>query len=75
MVYAFSTQCAQVPGTRDKRRSEAVADIPRWWMKGDWFDVCSCDIACPCTFGQAPDNGKKGVSLLVKHGVSPDEVG
>ncbi len=34
-----------------------MADIPRWWMKGDWFDVCSCDIACPCTFGRAPDRG------------------
>ena len=33
-----------------------MADIPRWWMKGDWFDVCSCDIACPCEFGQAPTN-------------------
>ena len=33
-----------------------MAEIPRWWMKGDWFDVCSCDIACPCIFAQAPTN-------------------
>ncbi len=33
-----------------------MADIPKWWMKGDWFDVCSCDIACPCEFAQAPTN-------------------
>jgi hypothetical protein len=25
-------------------------------MKGDWFDVCSCAIACPCTFAQPPDD-------------------
>jgi hypothetical protein len=33
-----------------------MADIPQWWMKGDWFDVCSCNIPCPCTFAQAPTN-------------------
>lgn len=31
-----------------------MSDIPRWWMKGDWFDVCSCEIACPCEFAQPP---------------------
>ena len=31
-------------------------DIPNWWMKGDWFDVCSCNIPCPCGFAQAPTN-------------------
>src|SRR5215216_5715609 len=30
--------------------------IPNWWMKGDWFDVCSCNIPCPCGFAQAPTN-------------------
>ena len=25
-------------------------------MKGDWFDVCSCDLPCPCEFGQKPTN-------------------
>jgi len=34
-----------------------MADTPRWWMQGDWFDLCSCDIACPCTFAQPPTNG------------------
>lgn len=27
---------------------------PRWHAKGDWFDVCSCNIPCPCTFAQPP---------------------
>ena len=33
-----------------------MASIPQWWMKGDWFDVCSCNIACPCEFAQPPTN-------------------
>jgi hypothetical protein len=31
-------------------------NIPNWWMKGDWFDVCSCNVPCPCSFAQAPTN-------------------
>ena len=34
-----------------------MADTPNWHIVGDWFDNCSCAIACPCTFAQAPDNG------------------
>ncbi|HIF10048.1 MAG TPA: DUF1326 domain-containing protein [Sneathiellales bacterium] len=33
-----------------------MTDIPKWWAKSDWFDVCSCDIACPCEFAQPPKN-------------------
>ena len=29
-------------------------DIPRWNLSGDWFDVCNCNIPCPCIFAQAP---------------------
>ena len=36
-----------------------MSEIPNWWMKGDWFDVCSCGIPCPCTFAQPP-NGPPG---------------
>lgn len=32
--------------------------IPQWTLKGDWFDVCSCNIACPCEFAQAPTVNK-----------------
>jgi hypothetical protein len=35
-----------------------MTDIPHWWMRGDWFDVCSCDIACPCEFAQPPTNNR-----------------
>lgn len=32
-------------------------DIPRWNLSGDWFDVCKCNIPCPCIFAQAPSYG------------------
>lgn len=32
--------------------------IPKWNASGDWFDVCSCSIPCPCEFAQAPTNGE-----------------
>jgi hypothetical protein len=32
--------------------------VPAWTLKGDWFDVCSCNIACPCEFAQIPTGGK-----------------
>jgi hypothetical protein len=33
-----------------------MANIPQWRAAGDWFDVCSCDIPCPCEFAQPPTN-------------------
>ena len=29
-------------------------EIPEWKVEGDWFDVCSCNVPCPCTFAQPP---------------------
>jgi len=51
-----------------------MADIPQWWMRGDWFDVCSCDIACPCEFAQPPTNNRcEGLLRLhVREGVYGD---
>jgi len=34
-----------------------VAGIPRWQVSGDWFDVCKCNVPCPCTFAQTPSYG------------------
>src|SRR5882724_10377009 len=34
-----------------------ITENPSWHITGDWFDNCSCAVACPCTFAQAPDNG------------------
>ncbi len=45
-------------------------DVPPWQVRGDWFDVCSCNIPCPCEFAQAPtDNYCEGVlAYHIKHG-------
>jgi len=32
-------------------------DVPIWHLSGDWFDVCKCNIPCPCTFAQTPSYG------------------
>lgn len=34
-----------------------MATIPQWHAKGDWFDVCKCNIPCPCEFAQTPTFG------------------
>ncbi|HEX9678676.1 DUF1326 domain-containing protein [Nitrososphaera sp.] len=34
------------------------SEIPKWTASGDWFDVCSCSVPCPCIFAQAPTNGQ-----------------
>jgi hypothetical protein len=33
------------------------SSVPKWKASGDFFDVCSCNIPCPCTFAQAPTYG------------------
>lgn len=33
-----------------------MAGIPKWHAKGDWFDVCRCDVPCPCSWAQPPDD-------------------
>ena len=35
-----------------------MAEVPRWRVAGDWFDVCRCRVPCGCTFAQAPDDGQ-----------------
>ena len=34
-----------------------MPSTPSWHVVGDWFDVCKCNIPCPCTFAQAPSYG------------------
>jgi hypothetical protein len=34
-----------------------MAEIQKWQVSGDWFDVCRCRVPCGCTFAQAPDDG------------------
>ena len=34
-----------------------MAEIPKWDLRGDWFDTCKCSVPCPCTFAQPPTSG------------------
>lgn len=34
-----------------------MTNIPQWHANGDWFDVCKCNIPCPCEFAQMPTTG------------------
>jgi hypothetical protein len=40
--------------------------VPEWRLAGDWFDICSCNIPCPCEFAQAP-TGNVCRGLLAWH--------
>lgn len=53
-----------------------MSDTPNWRIVGDWFDNCSCEVACPCTFARPPDNGFCDGVLFwhVKHGHYGDVV-
>ena len=33
-----------------------MADVPAWHTKGEWFDVCRCNVPCPCSWAQPPDD-------------------
>ena len=33
-----------------------MSTVPEWRLAGDWFDICSCNIPCPCEFAQPPTN-------------------
>jgi hypothetical protein len=34
-----------------------AVNVPKWTASGDWFDVCKCNIPCPCIFAQTPSYG------------------
>jgi hypothetical protein len=33
-----------------------MADVQKWKIKGQWFDVCRCAVPCPCSWAQPPDD-------------------
>jgi hypothetical protein len=43
-----------------------MANVPQWQAEGDWFDVCKCDIPCPCEFAQPP-TGDECDGILAWH--------
>jgi len=44
----------------------AINSTPPWNVKGDWFDVCSCNIPCPCTFAQPPTSNPCNVIFVYR---------
>jgi hypothetical protein len=44
--------------------------IPEWRIQGDWFDLCSCAIGCPCVFSSNPTQGfcDGALSWLIRRG-------
>ncbi len=34
-----------------------ITNAADWNLRGDWFDVCSCKLPCPCSFAQEPTHG------------------
>jgi hypothetical protein len=42
-----------------------MADIPRWKLDGDWFDVCKCNIPCPCEFAQTRAGAKASMAMFI----------
>jgi hypothetical protein len=43
-----------------------MGTVPAWRLNGDWFDICSCGIPCPCEFAQAP-TGNECRGILAWH--------
>jgi hypothetical protein len=34
--------------------ADTLEKTQNWSVSGDWFDVCKCNIPCPCEFAQTP---------------------
>ena len=45
---------------------DEMKSIPAWSAEGDWFDVCSCNIPCPCTFAQPPTSNPCNVIFVYR---------
>ena len=43
--------------TTETTTASTKGEIPNWRVTGDWFDVCKCNIPCPCEFAQTPTYG------------------
>lgn len=56
---ALSSRRWEVPpgGIREDSVMTSVSPKVDWHLLGDWFDVCSCKLPCPCSFAQEPTHG------------------
>jgi hypothetical protein len=37
--------------------------LPKWELKGDYFEACNCEVGCPCVFLSPPTSGDCTVFL------------
>ncbi len=78
LPFLLFTGCANVGQSKESTPSHAKdQDVlatspatPKWVLKADYIDACSCDLACPCLFGGSPTRGYcKGATLVeIKEG-------
>lgn len=33
-----------------------MTDTTQWHLSGNWFDVCRCNVPCPCSWAEPPDD-------------------
>jgi hypothetical protein len=50
--------------------ADMAETIPDWRIEGDWWDLCSCAIGCPCIFSSNPTQGfcDGALSWLIREG-------
>ena len=54
--------------TTETTTASTKGEIPKWKVIGDWFDVCKCNIPCPCEFAQTPTYGDGILAYNIKKG-------
>src|SRR5918911_4355842 len=54
MASTITTDSSKTIGTNDKAGKSASSS---WNLEGEYFEACNCDLVCPCTFFQDPDEG------------------
>ena len=64
---------ATATGTATATTAPTQEKIPNWRVSGDWFDVCKCNIPCPCEFAQTPTYGECGG--VFAHNIKKDRDG
>jgi hypothetical protein len=61
-----ATTATTTTATTNTTNTGTRTEIPNWKASGDFFDVCKCNMPCPCTFAQSPTYGDCD-SVIVWH--------
>ena len=71
MSTTVATDNSKTSDTNDMARKSSS---PSWKLEGDYFEGCNCDIVCPCSFFQDPDEGSCYVTCAwhIQKGVYDD---